>query len=264
MTSPDSGRPGDTTITVTLGANSVIPVTETSSQSTIDTGWRAATVVSIKPENPTAKTFRLRMPEKSVHLAGQHCVIRLTAPDGYTAVRSYSIASPPDGTEEIEITVERLVGGEVSEFLHDEVIVEDVLEVRGPIGGWFVWRGDVPAVLIGGGSGIVPLMAMLRLARRSGSTDLLRVLASVRTPDDLYYPDELPGPETLVIYTKESPSGTSRPTGLINSQDIPDVPESGLVFICGSERFAEAAADLVIASGAGANQLRIEKFGPSG
>jgi ferredoxin-NADP reductase len=239
-------------------------VTETPAQNTVDTGWRIATVVSIKSENPKAKTFRLRMPEESMHLAGQHCIIRLTAPDGYTAVRSYSIASPPDGTHEIEITVERLVGGEVSEFLHDEVMLGDVLEVRGPIGGWFIWRGDVPAVLIGGGSGVVPLMAMLRLARRNGSADLLRVLASVRTPDDLYYPDELPGPQTSVIYTNESPSGSSRPTGLINSRDIPTVPESGLVYICGSERFAEAAADLVIASGVGANQLRIEKFGPSG
>jgi ferredoxin-NADP reductase len=236
----------------------------TDTQTTVDTGWRTATVVSIKSENPTAKTFRFRMPEVSMHLAGQHCIIRLTAPDGYTAVRSYSIASAPDGTDEIEITVERLVGGEVSEFLHDEVMVGDELEVRGPIGGWFVWRGDVPAVLIGGGSGVVPLMAMLRLARRNGSADLLRVLASVRSPDDLYYPDELPGPETLVIYTQESPSGTTRATGLINSQDIPDVPESGLVYICGSERFAEAAADLVIESGVSANQLRIEKFGPSG
>jgi ferredoxin-NADP reductase len=236
----------------------------TDTQTTVDTGWRTATVVSIKSENPTAKTFRFRMPEVSMHLAGQHCIIRLTAPDGYTAVRSYSIASAPDGTDEIEITVERLVGGEVSEFLHDEVMVGDELEVRGPIGGWFVWRGDVPAVLIGGGSGVVPLMAMLRLARRNGSADLLRVLASVRTPDDLYYPDELPGPETSVIYTQESPSGSARATGLINSQDIPAVPESGLVYICGSERFAEAAADLVIGSGVGANQLRIEKFGPSG
>jgi ferredoxin-NADP reductase len=249
----------------TLGASSVTQVTETSSETTVDTGWRVATVVSIKPENPTAKTFRFRMPEEeSKHLAGQHCVIRLTAPDGYTAVRSYSIASPPDGTNEIEITVELLVGGEVSEFLHQEVRAGDQLEVRGPIGGWFVWRGDVPALLIGGGSGVVPLMAMLRLARRNECSNLLRLLTSVRTPDDLYYPDELPGPETLVIYTQESPAGSSRPTGLINSRDIPDVSDSGLVFICGSERFAEAAADLVIASGVNANQLRIEKFGPSG
>jgi ferredoxin-NADP reductase len=249
---------------VTLGVSSATAVTDTARARANDTGWRTATVVSIKPENPTAKTFRFRLPEPATHLAGQHCVLRLTAPDGYTAVRSYSIASPPDGSNEIELTIELLVGGEVSEFLHQEVIVGDMLEVRGPIGGWFVWRGDQPAVLIGGGSGVVPFMAMLRLARRNGSSDLLRLLVSVRKPDDLYYPDELPGPQTKVIYTAESPPGTSRPTGLINSDDIPVVPDSGLVYICGSERFAEAAADLVLGSGVAANRLRIEKFGPSG
>ncbi len=239
-------------------------MTEAAQVQTIDTGWRTATVVSIKSENPTAKTFRLQLPDPFGHLAGQHCVIRLTAPDGYTAVRSYSVASPPEDSPEIELTIELLVGGEVSEFLHQEVMVGDVLEVRGPIGGWFIWRGDLPAVLIGGGSGVVPLMAMLRLARRNGRADLLRLLVSVRKPDDLYYPDELPGPQTTVIYTEESPPHTSRPTGLINSRDIPVLPNSGLVYICGSERFAEAAADLVIGSGVAANRLRIEKFGPSG
>ena len=239
-------------------------MTDTAEASTPDTGWRAATVVSIRPENPTVKTFRLRLPEPSNHLAGQHCVVRLTAPDGYTAVRSYSIASPPDGSDEIELTIEALVGGEVSEFLHHEVIVGDILEVRSPIGGWFVWRGDEPAVLIGGGSGVVPLMAMLRLARRLGSADLLRLLVSVRKPKDLFYPDELPGAQTTVIYTSESPPGSSRPTGLINAHDIPALPDGGLVYICGSERFAEAAADLVLGSGVAANRLRIEKFGPSG
>ena len=228
------------------------------------TGWRAATVLSIKPENATAKTFRLRLPEPSEHLAGQHSIVRLTAPDGYTAVRSYSIASPPDGTGEIEITVERLPGGEVSEFLHEEVVVGDTLEVRGPIGGWFVWRGERPAILIGGGSGVVPLMAMLRLARRDGFADLVRLVVSVRKPDDLYYADELVGPETTVIYTQQTPSGSSRPAGLINSSDIPPMPDSGLAYICGSERFAEAAADLVLGSGVQSNRLRIEKFGPSG
>jgi ferredoxin-NADP reductase len=199
-----------------------------------------------------------------MNLAGQHCVIRLTAADGYTAVRSYSIASPPQDSPEIELTIELLVGGEVSEFLHQEVVVGDILEVRGPIGGWFIWRGDLPAVLIGGGSGVVPLMGMLRLARRNGNADLLRLLVSVRKPDDLYYPDELPGPQTTVIYTEQSPASSSRSTGLINADDIPVLPSPGLVYICGSERFAEAAADLVIGSGVAANRLRIEKFGPSG
>jgi ferredoxin-NADP reductase len=221
-------------------------------------------VVSIRPENATAKTFRLRLPEPFTYQAGQHCVMRLTASDGYTAVRSYSIASAPDGSAEIELTIERLVGGEVSEFLHDVVIEGDVLEIRGPIGGWFVWQGDHPAVLIGGGSGVVPFMSMLRLARRDGSADLLRLIVSVRKPDDLWYPNEIAGPQTTVIYTSQSPPDSIRPTGRMKSGDIPPVADSGLVYICGSERFAEAAADLVLETGVASDRLRIEKFGASG
>ena len=116
-------------------------------------GWQMATVVGIRPETARAKTFRLRLPGPSGHLAGQHYVVRLTAPDGYVASRSYSVASPPDGGAEIELTVEKLGGGEVSSFLHDVVVPGDALDVRGPIGGWFVWRADTPAVLVGGGSG---------------------------------------------------------------------------------------------------------------
>jgi ferredoxin-NADP reductase len=187
----------------------------------------------------------------------------LTAPDGYTAVRSYSIASAPDDTPEIEITVEKLPDGEVSEFLHDALRPGDRLEVRGPIGGWFIWRGDTPALLIGGGSGIVPLMAMLRLARAQGSLNLLQLIVSVNTPDQLYYSPEL-GAETTIIYTEKAPPGSSRPTGRIKPDDIPEVSDSGLVYICGSERFAEAASDLVLGSGVAAERLRIEKFGPSG
>src|SRR5262249_43663266 len=143
---------------------------------------------------------------RSAHLAGQHYVVRLTAPDGYTASRSYSVASPPDDSNEFDLTVERLDDGEVSTFLHDEVRVGDELEVRGPIGGWFVWRGDEPAVLVGGGSGLVPLMAMLRYARVLGRTDLVRLVISVRSADDLLYADEVVGPETTVLYTRLSPS----------------------------------------------------------
>src|SRR6202051_288800 len=126
--------------------------------------WQSARVTAIRPETASAKTFALALTSPSHHLAGQHFVVRLTAPDGYTASRSYSVASAPDESLEIEITVERLPGGEVSAFLHDEVVAGDDLEVRGPIGGWFVWRGDSPALLIGGGSGVVPLMEMLRVA----------------------------------------------------------------------------------------------------
>ena len=124
----------------------------------------------------------MRLPSAVDFLAGQHVVVRLTAPDGYTAQRSYSVASAPDGSDEIELTVELLEGGEVSGFLHDVVEVGDELELRGPLGGFFVWDGTTPALLIGGGSGIVPLMAMLRLARRSGRSELVRVVVSARSP----------------------------------------------------------------------------------
>ncbi len=163
-----------------------------------------------------AKTFRLTLTTPAVRLAGQYYVVRLTAPDGYTASRSYSVASAPSDSGEIELTVERLEGGEVSEFLHDEVMVGDELEVRGPIGLWFVWEAETPAILVGGGSGVVPLMAMLRLARQSGRSDLLRMAVSVRTPDDLYYAHELPGPETTVAYTRVVPPSSTRPPGRLS------------------------------------------------
>ena len=164
--------------------------------------WQRGTVLAITPETARASTFRFRLERPVVHRAGQHYVLRLTAPDGYTAQRSYSVASAPDDSGTIELTVERLDDGEVSGFLHDEVQVGDELELRGPIGGWFVWDGDRPAVLLGGGSGVVPLMAMLRLARTTGRTDLVQLVVSVRTPEDLYYPDEIVGPQTSIVYTR--------------------------------------------------------------
>ena len=165
--------------------------------------WQTASVVAIRDETPRAKTFRLALTVPAPHRAGQHFVVRLTAPDGYTAQRSYSVASAPDPSNEIELTVERLPDGEVSTFLHDEVVVGDELEVRGPIGGWFVWEGDAPALLVGGGSGIVPLMAMLRHARRIGRAELVHLVVSVRTPDDLYYADEIMGPQTTLVFTRD-------------------------------------------------------------
>ncbi len=227
-------------------------------------GWQDATVVSVRAETARARTFRLRPAEPFEHLAGQHVVIRLTAPDGYVASRSYSLASPPDGSGEVEITVERLPDGEVSSFLHDEVVPGDVLEVRGPIGGWFVWRGDTPAVLVGGGSGVVPLMAMLRLARRLGRTDLLRLVVSVRTPSDLYYADELVGPETTVVHSREAPTGSPRSPGRLAAADLPEVPDDATVFVCGSNGFCDAVTDLVGATGVPAERIRVERFGATG
>jgi ferredoxin-NADP reductase len=199
------------------------------------------------------------------YLPGQHVVLRLTAPDGYTASRSYSVASAPDGSPDIELTVERLDDGEVSGFLHEEVTVGDELEVRGPVGQWFVWSGEVPALLIGGGSGVVPLMSMLRFARQRGQSDLLHLVASVRTPADLYYANELPGPETTVLFTRKAPDGWARRAGRIT---LADFPESMLtaprVYVCGSSGFADAATSVLEDRGVSADRIRVERFGATG
>jgi ferredoxin-NADP reductase len=227
--------------------------------------WQSATVSAVRVETRTAKTFVLDLEEPAQHLAGQHFIVRLTAPDGYRAQRSYSVASAPDGGRTIELTIERLPDGEVSTFLHDEVVPGDELEVRGPIGGWFVWRGDVPALLIGGGSGVVPVMAMLRLARRTRRQKDVRLLVSVRSADDLYYAAELEEPDSTVVYTRMAPPGDSRPAGRLAPADLPAAIAPGTVaYICGSSGFADHAADLVTAAGVPVEMVRIERFGPSG
>ncbi len=228
--------------------------------------WRSAKVVGIRPETARTKTFRLAVPDAMPHRAGQHCIVRLTAPDGYTASRSYSIASAPDGSpngvQEYEITVERLEGGEVSTFLHDEVALGDELEVRGPIGGWFVWEGDSPALLLGGGSGVVPLMAMLRLARNTGRPDLVRLVVSVRSPDDLLYADEIVGPESTIVYTRTVPPAFSRPPARLAASDLPQTiaPETS-AYVCGSAAFAEGASGVLLSAGVPTEAIRVERFG---
>src|SRR6266481_5572259 len=230
----------------TRGSSSVTRVTERPAPAPRRGPWEMATVVDVRPETATAKTFRLALSHPSTHIAGQHYIVRLTAPDGYTASRSYSVASPPDGSAEIELTVELLRDGEVSSFLHEEVVRGDTLEVRGPIGGWFVWRGDTAALLVGGGSGVVPLMAMLRLARRTGRSDLARLVVSVRAPDDLYYADEIVGPETRLVYTRATPPAFSRPPTRLTRDDIPQPAAPGArAYVCGSSGFADAASDVL-------------------
>jgi len=227
----------------------------------VPTRWQTATVVDIRPETHRAKTFRLRPEAPAPHLAGQHYVVRLTAPDGYTASRSYSVASAPEDTGEIELTVERLENGEVSTFLHDVAEVGDELEVRGPIGGFFVWDGHTPAVLVGGGSGVVPLMSMLRLARRQGPNHPLRLVVSVRSPEELLYAGELPGPDVTVVYTRRAPAGAGRPPGRLALADLPAPAE--LAYVCGSSGFADAATALLLEAGMPAGAIRVERFGPS-
>jgi ferredoxin-NADP reductase len=226
--------------------------------------WQTATVVGIRPETASAKSFRLALAAPPRHRAGQHYVVRLTAPDGYTASRSYSVASAPDDSNEIELTVELLDGGEVSTFLHDVVAVGDELEVRGPIGGWFVWNGTSPALLVGGGSGIVPLMAMLRLARRLGTPDLLRLFVSVRTPADLYYSNEVVGPQTTIVYTRVAPDGYARPPARLRASDVRAAIETGTTaYVCGSPGFVDAATDVLVGAGVAPRDVRAERFGPT-
>jgi ferredoxin-NADP reductase len=227
--------------------------------------WQVAKVTDIRAETPRVKSFALALSETTPHLAGQHFVVRLTAPDGYTAQRSYSVASPPGDGGSIELTVERLPDGEVSSFLHDELNVGDTVEVRGPIGGWFVWQGLSPALLIGGGSGVVPLMAMLRLARHVEKQSLAHLIVSARTPWELIYADELSAPDATIIYTRAAPPATPRPAGRITVEDIlPHSSHDATVYICGSAGFADSATERALEAGIEEQRIRVERFGPSG
>jgi ferredoxin-NADP reductase len=231
--------------------------------------WHTATVEAIHDETPRTKTLRLRLDAPSGHQAGQHYVVRLTAPDGYTASRSYSIASPPDGGSEIDLTVERLDDGEVSTFLHDILEVGDELDVRGPIGGYFVWDATSPALLLGGGSGLVPLMAMLRLARATAGDPapdaLVHLLVSVRSPDDLYYATELRDrADATVLYTRTTPPSSSRPAGRLTAADVlPHLRADQSIFVCGSAPFTNAVGDLLVDLGVAPERAKFERFGPS-
>jgi ferredoxin-NADP reductase len=229
------------------------------------TGWQAATVLEVRRETARAKTFRLALERPGPFRAGQHYVVRLTAPDGYTASRSYSVASAPDDRGEIELTVELLEDGEVSGYLHEVVEPGDRLEVRGPVGGWFTWDAEGPALLLGGGSGVVPLMSMLRLARKRHREDLLRLVVSVRSPADLYYADELPGPEVRVVYSRQAPPGEARPPGRLMAEDLLPAPDRRTTtYLCGSAGFVEAAGRLLVDVGVPVERIRVERFGPSG
>jgi ferredoxin-NADP reductase len=223
--------------------------------------WRRATVRSVSHPSPRAVVLRLAVPDRIDHVPGQHYVIRLTAEDGYVAQRSYSIASPPSD-DLLEFYIERLDDGEVSTFLADVVQVGDELDVRGPIGGWFVWDGARPAFGIGGGSGAVPLVAMLRHAMEVGRTDFLRLAVSARTWADLPYGDELVAGGALVALSREDYSGRS--AARLRGEELgPLLPAGGTCFICGSAAFAEAASELLMTSGVAAELIRSERFGPT-
>jgi ferredoxin-NADP reductase len=207
--------------------------------------------------------LRLEVPDRVDHVPGQHYVIRLTAEDGYVAQRSYSISSAPSDPL-LEMYIERLEDGEVSMFLADVVQPGDELEIQGPIGGWFIWRGDAPALGVGGGSGVVPLVSMLRHAAHLGRTDLLRVVVSGRTFTELPYASELAAAGALIVLTRED-SAAGRAKGRLQAADVsPLLRPDATSYICGSNSFAEAASMLLVEQGIATESIRIERFGPSG
>jgi ferredoxin-NADP reductase len=225
-------------------------------------GWRTATVAGLRRPIQRSVQLRLDVADRVDHLPGQHYVVRLTAEDGYTAQRSYSVASAP-AEPLIELFVERLDDGEVSTYLADVVEPGDELEVRGPIGGWFVWDGESPALLLAGGSGVVPFVAMLRHARQIGRSDLLRIAVSSRTMAQLPYADELARAEALIVLTREAHG--VRPAGRLTAAELVPLREPGqTAYVCGSASFAEAASQLVMGMGVPAHDIRVERFGPSG
>jgi ferredoxin-NADP reductase len=200
------------------------------------------------------------------HLPGQHYDVRLTAPDGYRAQRSYSIASSPLDEGEIELTVDRLDDGEVSRYFHDVLEQGDEVELRGPFASYFVWRGEAPALLVGGGSGVVPLMSILRHRRRTMPALPMTLVYSVRSPEEVIYAGEL-GDEAILTFTRTPPPGWTGHTGRIDSALIGAAAAGaagGTAFVCGSNGFVESAARLLLEHGIPAGRIRTERFGPTG
>ncbi len=225
-------------------------------------GRRKAIVRAVTHPSPRAVVLRLEVPDRVDHLPGQHYVIRLTAEDGYVAQRSYSIASPPSDPL-VEFYIERLDDGEVSGYLADVVQVGDQLEVQGPIGGWFVWRGDSPAVGVAGGSGVVPLVAMVRHARDVGRPELLRLVVSARTLLDLPYASELTAAGAFLALTRE-PAPSGRAAARLGAQELrPDTDPGSTYFVCGSAGFAETTSRALVDNGVDASAVRVERFGPT-
>ncbi len=206
--------------------------------------------------------LRLDVPDRVPQLAGQHYVVRLTAEDGYTATRSYSVASAPSDPL-IELYVERLEEGEVSTYLADVVQPDDQLEVRGPIGGWFVWTGDMSAVGVGGGSGVAPLVAMARHAQDTGETERLRLAVSARTWAELPYAEELVAYGAFVAVTREPYDG--RAAGRLKPVELAGLLSPGVRgYVCGSAAFAESVSETLVDLGLPSADVRVERFGPSG
>jgi ferredoxin-NADP reductase len=239
--------------------------------------WQLATVTAVRDETPTVRSFTLGLPAWAGHRPGQHVDLRLTAADGYSVERSYSIASEPERTGEVDITVERIPGGEVSPFLHEVVVPGDKLEVRGPIGGYFVWEAALggPLLLIAGGSGVVPLMAMARHRAKAGSHVPARLLFSSRGPDEIIYRAELDrlaaagdGFAVAHTLTRQQPPGWTGYARRIDEQMLNEVIEplgaATRAYACGPTALVEVVANGLVHLGLPPDRIRTERFGPTG
>jgi ferredoxin-NADP reductase len=234
--------------------------------------WQTGTVSQVIDETPTTRTISLDLAAWAGHRAGQHLDVRLTAEDGYSAERSYSIASAPG--EPVAITVQRIDDGEVSPYLTEELRAGDEIEVRGPIGGYFVWDGGPdPVLLVGGGSGVVPLRAILRHRELTGSPTPMTLLYSARTGSDVIYRSELDGysgGDVLVLYTltRERPANWTGRTGRVDSAMLGSVAwpaqQHPTAFVCGPTPFVEAVAESLVAVGYPPARVKTERFGPTG
>jgi ferredoxin-NADP reductase len=242
-------------------------------------GWQLATVAAVRDETPAVRSFALEVPGWTGHRAGQHLDLRLTAEDGYSVQRSYSIASEPERSPQVEITVERIPNGEVSPFLHDVVVPGDRLEVRGPIGGYFVWEAAIggPLLLVAGGSGVVPLMAMIRHRARADGAQVggARLLFSSRSVEEIIYRDELDelaaddrGLEVLHTLTRSQPLGWEGYARRIDermlSEVIAPLGDRTRAYVCGPTALVETAANALVSLGLAPAQVRTERFGPTG
>jgi ferredoxin-NADP reductase len=239
--------------------------------------WQLATVAAVRDETPTVRTFTLALPDWAGHRSGQHLDLRLTAADGYSVERSYSIASEPERAGEVDITVERIPGGEVSEFLHEVVAPGDRLELRGPIGGYFVWEAALggPLLLVAGGSGVVPLMAMARHRERAGAAIPTRLLCSSRGPDEIIYREELDalagardGFEVFPTLTRQQPPDWTGYARRIDEAMLAEVLEplgpSARAYACGPTALVEVVANALVRLGLPPDRIRTERFGPTG
>jgi ferredoxin-NADP reductase len=236
--------------------------------------WRVAEVVNVVPETPRVKTIAFDVPGWPGHRAGQHVDVRLTAEDGYQAQRSYSIASVPDGTR-LQLTVERLEDGEVSPYLTDGLRPGDRIELRGPVGGYFVWEPAQggPLLLVAGGSGVVPLMAMIRARAVAGSDVDTRLLFSSRSWEDVIYREELErrGSDGLTVVhtlTRSQPPGWTGHARRVDAKMLAEVGPSPAelpgVYVCGPTPFVEAAAEALVELEHEPHRVKTERFGPTG